>query len=61
MEDESYRMLVLGKLNKTLDRKIAPDDHIDDVVSIQRISLVSKFIEIPILFSAFQNLCGKVP
>lgn len=32
MEDESYRMLVLGKLNKTLDRKIAPDDHIDDVV-----------------------------
>lgn len=33
MEDESYRMLVLGKLNKTLDKKIAPDDHIDDVVS----------------------------
>lgn len=31
MEDESYRILVLGKLNKTLDRKIAPDDHIDDV------------------------------
>ncbi|BFG03000.1 MAP kinase-activating death domain protein [Drosophila madeirensis] len=31
MEDESYRTLVLSKLNKTLDRKIAPDDHIDDV------------------------------
>lgn len=31
MEDESYRTLVLGKLNKTLDKKIAPDDHIDDV------------------------------
>lgn len=31
MEDESYRMLVVGKLNKTLDKKIAPDDHIDDV------------------------------
>ncbi|XP_055617610.1 MAP kinase-activating death domain protein isoform X2 [Toxorhynchites rutilus septentrionalis] len=31
MEDESYRMLVLGKLNRTLDRKIGPDDHIDDV------------------------------
>lgn len=31
MEDESYRMLVLGKLNRTLDRKITPDDHIDDV------------------------------
>lgn len=33
MEDESYRIFVLNKLNKTLDRKIAPDDHIDDVVS----------------------------
>lgn len=33
MEDESYRTLVLSKLNKTLDKKIAPDDHIDDVVS----------------------------
>ncbi|CRK91266.1 CLUMA_CG004945, isoform B [Clunio marinus] len=31
MEDESYRILILSKLNKTLDRKIAPDDHIDDV------------------------------
>lgn len=31
MEDESYRMLVLGKLNRTLDKKIPPDDHIDDV------------------------------
>ncbi|KAG5681528.1 hypothetical protein PVAND_010952 [Polypedilum vanderplanki] len=31
MEDESYRIFVLSKLNKTLDRKIAPDDHIDDV------------------------------
>lgn len=31
MEDESYRILVLSKLNKTLDRKISPDDHIDDV------------------------------
>lgn len=31
MEDESYRTLVLGKLNRTLDKKIAPDDHIDDV------------------------------
>lgn len=36
MEDESYRMVVLGKLNKTLERKIGPDDHIDDVVSGKR-------------------------
>lgn len=33
MEDESYRSFVVSKLNKTLDKKIAPDDHIDDVVS----------------------------
>ncbi|CAG9858627.1 unnamed protein product [Phyllotreta striolata] len=31
MEDESYRNFVLSKLNKTLDRRISPDDHIDDV------------------------------
>ena len=34
MEDESYRNFVVSKLNRTLDRKISPDDHIDDVVSI---------------------------
>lgn len=32
-EDESYRVMAVAKLNKTLDRKIGPDDHIDDVVS----------------------------
>ncbi|XP_066959648.1 MAP kinase-activating death domain protein isoform X25 [Macrobrachium rosenbergii] len=31
MEDESYRMLVVSGLNRTLERKIGPDDHIDDV------------------------------
>ncbi|KAI4497208.1 hypothetical protein M0802_007692 [Mischocyttarus mexicanus] len=31
MEDESYRDLVVTKLNKGLHRKISPDDHIDDV------------------------------
>lgn len=34
MEDESYRSLVISKLNKTLDRKVGPDDHIDDVVGL---------------------------
>lgn len=34
MEDESYRNLVVTKLNRTYDRKIGPDDHIDDVASI---------------------------
>lgn len=37
MEDESYRNFILSKLNKTLERKIAPDDHIDDVVRILNI------------------------
>ncbi|KAG8190369.1 hypothetical protein JTE90_022014 [Oedothorax gibbosus] len=31
MEDENYRNLVVSRLNKTLERKIGPDDHIDDV------------------------------
>ncbi|XP_076175443.1 rab3 GDP-GTP exchange factor isoform X3 [Ptiloglossa arizonensis] len=31
MEDESYRDLVITKLNKGLNKKISPDDHIDDV------------------------------
>ncbi|KAF4522379.1 hypothetical protein B566_EDAN012961 [Ephemera danica] len=31
MEDESYRNLVLSKLNRTLERKVGPDDHLDDV------------------------------
>lgn len=33
MEDENYRNLVVSRLNKTLDQKIGPDEHIDDVVS----------------------------
>ncbi|XP_046673875.1 MAP kinase-activating death domain protein isoform X5 [Homalodisca vitripennis] len=31
MEDESYRNFMVSKLNRTLDRKISPADHIDDV------------------------------
>lgn len=34
MEEEGYRNLVLSKLNQTLDNKISPSDHIDDVVMI---------------------------
>lgn len=40
MEDENYRMLVVSGLNRTLERKIGPDDHISDVVS----SLLNLFI-----------------
>ena len=31
MEDENYRNLVVSRLNKTLDQKIGPDEHIDDL------------------------------
>eukprot|EP00095_Tigriopus_kingsejongensis_P005098 maker-scaffold161_size295871-snap-gene-0.10 protein:Tk05098 transcript:maker-scaffold161_size295871-snap-gene-0.10-mRNA-1 annotation:"map kinase-activating death domain isoform x3" len=31
MEDESHRMLILSKLNKTLERKTGANDHVDDV------------------------------
>lgn len=34
MEDENYRNLVVSRLNKTLEQKIGPDEHIDDVVII---------------------------
>lgn len=34
MEDESYRDVVVTKLNRGINRKISPDDHIDDVVRI---------------------------
>lgn len=34
MEEEGYRNLVVSKLNRTLDNKISPSDHIDDVVII---------------------------
>ncbi|KAG0714005.1 MAP kinase-activating death domain protein [Chionoecetes opilio] len=31
MEDENYRLLIVSGLNRTLERKIGPDDHISDV------------------------------
>ncbi|CAG0888292.1 unnamed protein product [Cyprideis torosa] len=31
MEDENLRNLVISRINQTLDKKIGPDDHIDDV------------------------------
>jgi hypothetical protein len=39
MEEEGYRNLVVSKLNQTLDNKISPSDHIDDVVIIQYFSI----------------------
>lgn len=33
MKDESYRDFIVTKLNRGLNRKISPDDRIDDVAS----------------------------
>lgn len=32
MEDENYRNLVVSRLNKTIERKVGPDDHVEDVL-----------------------------
>ena len=32
MEDENYRVIILNKLVSSLEPKVAPDDHIQDVV-----------------------------
>ena len=40
MEDENYRNMILSKLNKSMDRKVAPDDHIQDVVSFDIVLLI---------------------
>jgi len=34
LEDESYRVMLVVKINKTFERKVGPDDHVDDVVSM---------------------------
>ncbi len=59
MEDESYRMLVLGKLNKTLDRKIAPDDHIDDVVRLTTEIYLYMINDSHFNYSVLQSLYGR--
>lgn len=42
MEEEGYRNLIVSKLNRTLDNKISPSDHIDDVVIILNINISVK-------------------
>ena len=34
MEDENYRVIILNKLVSSLEPKVAPDDHIQDVVRV---------------------------
>ena len=33
MEDENYRVILLSKLVSSMEVKVTPDDHIQDVVS----------------------------
>ena len=48
MEDENYRNMILAKLNKSIDKKVAPDDHIQDVVSIVTVDTCLMFsISVP--------------
>lgn len=44
MEDESYRDFMVTKLNRGLNRKISPDDHIDDVVSHHFIKAINQLL-----------------
>lgn len=59
MEDENYRDLVVTKLNKSLNRKISPDDHIDDVVNFleylkcRRIPHTQTYIEFEFMIFEF--------
>ena len=39
MEDENYRNMILAKLNKAMDKRVAPDDHIQDIVRTCHIKL----------------------
>lgn len=39
MEDESYRNMVLSKLNRNFNRKSTPNDKVDDVVSVDFVSI----------------------
>ena len=55
MEDENYRMLVVSGLNRTLERKIGPDDHISEVVSGS--NLISEVLMASNIY-IISNLCN---
>ena len=69
MEDENYRMLVVTGLNRTLDRKISPDDHIDDYVSLSLfhvvflifglMTLLLNLLSYYLIYSVRRNLFGR--
>ena len=40
MEDENYRNMILAKLNKAMDKRVAPDDHIQDIVRTCHINML---------------------
>ncbi|XP_025417158.1 MAP kinase-activating death domain protein isoform X2 [Sipha flava] len=61
MEEEGYRNLVVSKLNQTLDNKISPSDHIDDVYISRPVwkgMLKALLAIIHGLEVSFSNQCG---
>lgn len=59
MEDENYRDLVVTKLNKGLNRKISPNDHIDDVVHFNCILVQYKLFSANLLNVSSPHLNKK--
>lgn len=50
MEDESYRNMVLSKLNRNFTRKTTPNDKVDDVVgNVPYIRIMTRYNPIVIL------------
>ena len=44
MEDENYRNIILNKMNKTIDRKMTPDDHVDEVVQQRHFVFICRLL-----------------
>ena len=57
MEDENYRVIILNKLVSNLEHKVAPDDHIQDVVRVMLPISCRHFKDTN--FSVSPNLCTK--
>ena len=57
MQDENYRVIILNKLVSSLEHKVAPDDHIQDVVRVMLPISCRHFKDTN--FSVSPNLCTK--
>lgn len=59
MEDESYRNMVLSKLNKNFNRKPTPTDKVDDVVTIECIFVLLIKNTIISIVNVLKNICSS--